>query len=78
MLVREAILKEMSRKGQAFILYNNVINMNNLVEKYKKIIPEANICYAHGKMTKNEMQDIIYDFTNKKYDVLVSTTIREK
>lgn len=77
MLVREAILKEMSRKGQAFILYNNVINMNNLVEKYKKIIPEANICYAHGKMTKNEMQDIIYDFTNKKYDVLVSTTIIE-
>ena len=77
MLIREAILKEMSRKGQAFILYNNVINMNNLVEKYKKIIPEANICYAHGKMTKNEMQDIIYDFTNKKYDVLVSTTIIE-
>ena len=77
MLVREAILKEMSRKGQAFILYNNVINMNNLVEKYKKIIPEANICYAYGKMTKNEMQDIIYDFTNKKYDVLVSTTIIE-
>ncbi len=77
MLIREAILKEMSQKGQAFILYNNVINMNNLVEKYKKIIPEANICYAHGKMTKNEMQDIIYDFTNKKYDVLVSTTIIE-
>lgn len=77
MLIREAILKEISRKGQAFILYNNVINMNNLVEKYKKIIPEANICYAHGKMTKNEMQDIIYDFTNKKYDVLVSTTIIE-
>ncbi len=77
MLIREAILKEMSRKGQSFILYNNVLNMNNLVEKYKKIIPEARICYAHGKMTKNEMQDIIYDFTNKKYDVLISTTIIE-
>lgn len=77
MLIREAILKEMSRKGQSFILYNNVLNMNNLVEKYKKIIPEARICYAHGKMTKNEMQDIIYDFTNKKYDILISTTIIE-
>ena len=77
MLIREAILKEISRKGQAFILYNNVSNMNNLVEKYRKIIPEAKICYAHGKMTKNEMQDIIYDFTNKKYDVLISTTIIE-
>lgn len=77
MLIREAILKEVSRKGQTFILYNNVINMNNLVEKYKKLIPEVKICYAHGKMTKNEMQDIIYDFTNRKYDVLVSTTIIE-
>lgn len=77
MLIREVILKEISRKGQAFILYNNVMNMINLVNKYKKIIPEAKICYAHGKMTKKEMQDIIYDFTNKKYDVLVSTTIIE-
>lgn len=77
MLIREVILKEISRKGQAFILYNNVMNMINLVNKYKRIIPEAKICYAHGKMTKKEMQDIIYDFTNKKYDVLVSTTIIE-
>ena len=77
MLIREVILKEISRKGQAFILYNNVMNMINLVNKYKRIIPEAKICYAHGKMTKKEMQNIIYDFTNKKYDVLVSTTIIE-
>ena len=77
MLLREVILKEMSRKGQSFILYNNITNMENLVNKYKKLIPEARICYAHGKMTKNQMQDIIYDFTNKKYDVLVSTTIIE-
>ena len=77
MLIREVILKEINRKGQAFILYNNVMNMINLVNKYKRIIPEAKICYAHGKMTKKEMQDIIYDFTNKKYDVLVSTTIIE-
>lgn len=77
MLIREVILKEISRKGQAFILYNNVMNMINLVNKYKRIIPEAKICYVHGKMTKKEMQDIIYDFTNKKYDVLVSTTIIE-
>ncbi|MGM9878315.1 MAG: transcription-repair coupling factor [Bacilli bacterium] len=77
MLLREVILKEMSRNGQSFILYNNITNMENLVNKYKKLIPEARICYAHGKMTKNQMQDIIYDFTNKKYDVLVSTTIIE-
>ena len=77
MMIREAILKEMSRKGQSFILYNNISNMDALVQKYKKLIPEARICYAHGKMTKDEMQDIVYDFTNGKYDVLVSTTIIE-
>ncbi|MBR2139194.1 MAG: DEAD/DEAH box helicase [Bacilli bacterium] len=77
MLLREVILKEMSRGGQSFILYNNITNMEEMVSKYKKIIPEARICFAHGKMSKDEMQDIIYDFTNRKYDVLVSTTIIE-
>ncbi len=77
MLIREAIIKEMSRKGQVFILYNNIINMNNIVDKYRKLIPEARICYAHGKMSKDEMQDVIYDFTNLEYDVLISTTIIE-
>ncbi|NLC48188.1 MAG: DEAD/DEAH box helicase [Tenericutes bacterium] len=77
MLIREAILKEMERKGQTFIIYNNIKNMDNTYDKYKKLIPEAKICYAHGRMSKNEMQDIIYDFTNKKYDVLISTTIIE-
>ena len=77
MLIREVILKEMSRKGQAFILYNNIFNMQDVVNKYKKLIPEARICFAHGKMSKDEMQDIIYDYTIGKYDVLVSTTIIE-
>jgi len=77
MLMRETILKEMSRNGQAFILYNNVTNMETIVNKYKKLIPEARICYAHGKMPKNDMQDVIYSFTNKEYDVLISTTIIE-
>jgi transcription-repair coupling factor (superfamily II helicase) len=77
MLIREAILKEVSRHGQAFILYNNINDMESIVNKYKKLIPEIRICYAHGKMLKDEMQDVIYDFTNKKYDVLVSTTIIE-
>ncbi len=77
MLIREVIIKEIERNGQAFILYNNITNMTDLVNKYKRLIPEARICFAHGKMSKNEMQDIIYDFTNKKYDVLVSTTIIE-
>ena len=77
MLIREVVLKEKSRGGQSFILYNNITNMEQIVNKYKKLVPEIKICYAHGKMSKNEMQDIIYDFTIGKYDVLVSTTIIE-
>ena len=77
MLIREVILKEISRKGQAFILYNNIYNMDKFYDKMRKLIPEARFCYAHGKMTKDEMQDIMYDFTNYKYDVLISTTIIE-
>ena len=77
MLIRESILKEVSRQGQAFILYNNINDMESIVNKYKRLIPEVKICFAHGKMGKDEMQDVIYDFTNKKYDVLVSTTIIE-
>lgn len=77
MLIREVILKEMSRNGQSFILYNNINDMYKIVDKYKKLIPEARICYAHGKMKKDEMNDIIYSFTKKEYDVLISTTIIE-
>jgi hypothetical protein len=67
MLIREAVLKEISRKGQVFILYNNITDMESIVNKYKKLIPEVRICYAHGKMNKDEMQDVIYDFTNGPY-----------
>ncbi len=77
MLVREAILKEMSRKGQTFILYNRIINMEFTFEKIKKLVPEARICYAHGQMNKEKLQDVIIDFNNYVYDVLVSTTIIE-
>lgn len=77
MLLRDAVIKELSRNGQVFILFNNIINMEELVSKYKKLIPEARICYAHGKMNKDVMNDVISDFKNYKYDVLVSTTIIE-
>lgn len=77
MLIREAILKEKSRDGQSFILFNNIEKMPELIKKYQKLVPEAKFCYAHGAMDKNEMQDIIYDFTQKKYDCLISTTIIE-
>lgn len=77
MILREVILKELARKGQVFILYNRIEKMPALVEKYKKLIPEARINYAHGAMPKAQIGDIMYDFTNGNFDVLISTTIIE-
>lgn len=76
-IVREVILKEKARFGQSFILYNKVEDMEEVVAKLKMLIPEVSICYAHGKMNKDEMQDVVYEFNQGRFDVLVSTTIIE-
>ena len=76
-ILRDVILKEKARGGQSFILYNKVNDMSNIVEGFNKLLPEVTIKYAHGKMNKEQMQDIMYEFTMGKFDVLVSTTIIE-
>ena len=76
-ILRDVILKEKARGGQSFILYNKVNDMSNIVEGFNKLLPEVTIKYAHGKMNKEQMQDIMYEFTIGKFDVLVSTTIIE-
>lgn len=77
MLVREAIIKEVSRGGQVFVLYNKIKNMDDLIKKYEALIPEVSIRYAHGQMERDDMQDIMNDFYENKFNVLISTTIIE-
>ncbi len=76
-IMREVVLKEKARNGQVFILYNKVEDMNKMVDGFKKLIPEVSVKFAHGKMNKDEMQDIMYEFNLGKFDVLISTTIIE-
>ena len=76
-ILRNVVLKEKARGGQVFILYNKVEDMESVVQSYAKLIPEVSIRYAHGKMNKEDMQDIMLDFTLGKFDVLISTTIIE-
>ena len=76
-VLRDVVLKEKARGGQVFILYNKVEDMPSIAEKFRKLLPEVSINYAHGKMNKEQMQDIMYDFTLGKFDVLLSTTIIE-
>ncbi|MBQ3142391.1 MAG: transcription-repair coupling factor [Bacilli bacterium] len=76
-ILREVVLKELARNGQVFILYNKIEDMQTLTEKYKLLIPEAKITYAHGSMSKEKIQDIMFDFVSGEYNVLISTTIIE-
>lgn len=77
MLTKEAIYKELSRNGQIFYLYNNVKGIENEAAHISKLVPEARVCYAHGQMSKTELEKIIEDFIEYKYDILVCTTIIE-
>ena len=76
-IIRDAIYKELSRNGQVFILYNKVETIENEVEKIKRLVPEARIKYAHGQMSKTELDDIMTEFTEYEFDILVCTTIIE-
>lgn len=77
LIVKDAIYKELTRKGQIFILYNKVASIHDFCDKLRKLIPEARIHYAHGQMTKKELDDIMESFVNYDFDILVCTTIIE-
>ena len=76
-IIREAIYKEMSRKGQIFILYNSVEHIEEKLFEIQKIVPEAKIRIAHGRMTKEDIEDTMISFINNEFDILLCTTIIE-
>ncbi len=76
-VIQEAILKEIERGGQVFYLYNRVENIQKKALDVQRLVPEAKVGYAHGKMTGNELEEIMFDFINQKINVLVCTTILE-
>ncbi len=76
-LVREAIVRELSRKGQVYYVYNRVNNIADVAAGLQKLVPEAVVAFAHGQMKEHELESIMFDFINGEIDVLVSTTIIE-
>lgn len=76
-IIKDAIYKELSREGQAFILYNKIDDIEKRVAEINDLVPEARIAYAHGRMDKIRLENVMMDFTNREYDVLVCTTIIE-
>ncbi len=76
-LVREAIVRELARDGQVYYVYNRVNNIADVASVLQKLVPEANVAFAHGQMKEQELERIMYDFIDGEIDVLVSTTIIE-
>ncbi|MEG2378676.1 MAG: helicase-related protein [Bacilli bacterium] len=76
-IIKDAIYKEISREGQCFILFNNVSELESKRIEIEHLVPDAKIICAHGRMTKNELENIMEDFTNRIYNVLLCTTIIE-
>ena len=76
-LIKDAIYKELSRKGQVFILYNSVEKIQTKLAELNKLVPEARITFAHGQMTKQELESKMYAFINHEFDILLCTTIIE-
>ena len=76
-VIREAIVKELERDGQVFFLYNNVESIERKAHEISKLVPEAKIGYAHGKMAGSEIEEIMQNFIDGKINVLICTTILE-
>ncbi len=76
-VIKEAITKELERKGQVFYLFNHVEGIQKKADDIAKLVPEANVVYAHGQMTGNKIEEIMQEFIEGKTNVLVCTTILE-
>ena len=75
--IREAIEKEMARGGQVYVLYNKVESISRVASEIKRLVPEARVAVGHGRMREAALEDMIMDFAEGEYDILVSTTIVE-
>ena len=76
-MVREAILRELSRRGQVYYVYNRTDDIADVAARLQKLVPEAQVSFAHGQMGEGDLEKVMYDFISGSIDVLVSTTIIE-
>ena len=72
-----AIRRELLREGQVFFVHNKVSSIERLASRLRELVPEARIATAHGQMNEHRLEEVVVDFWEKKFDVLVCTTIVE-
>ncbi len=76
-LITDAIRKELGRQGQIFFVHNNIQSIQKIADKLQRLVPEARLQVAHGRMDEDQLEEAMFLFMNKEIDMLVCTTIIE-
>ncbi|MHB0913737.1 MAG: transcription-repair coupling factor [Armatimonadota bacterium] len=76
-LVRDAVLRELDRDGQVYYVHNRVENIEHVADHIRKLVPYAKVEVAHGQMHEDDLERVMYDFYERRFQVLVCTTIIE-
>lgn len=76
-IIKEALLREILRGGQVYVLHNEVKTIENSAEKIRELIPEARVAVAHGQLPERSLERIMTDFYHRRFNVLVCSTIIE-
>ena len=76
-LIRHAILRELNRNGQIFFVHNRIRDIEVVAKRIRQVVPEATLEIGHGKMPEGELERVMVDFVDHKFDILLATTIIE-
>jgi len=76
-MIRQAIQRELDRKGQVYVVYNRVRGIKSLMDRIQRLVPSANVDVGHGQMGERDLEDVMIRFAEGEVDVLVCTTIIE-
>jgi transcription-repair coupling factor (superfamily II helicase) len=76
-LIRHAVLRELNRNGQIFFVHNRVEDIENVARRLRQIVPEARMAVAHGQMHEDDLENVMVAFIDRRYDMLLATTIIE-
>ena len=76
-LIRHAVMRELNRGGQIFFVHNRVQDIQKVAQQLQEIVPEARIAIGHGQMPEGELEKVMLDFVDHRFDMLLATTIVE-
>ena len=76
-ILKDAAERELARGGQVFLLHNRVYDIKIVADTVKRLLPQAKVAVAHGQMSEGELEDVMADFINGRFNILVCTTIIE-